>query len=72
MVALGKHQDLDKYWILCVYCWIEFWNFAIAVYTNSKTHLILEGFEDNHYNKDGSSTGVPRLHDFHFWFLIIL
>lgn len=53
IVVLGKPQDLDESLSLYLYSLIEFCNSARAVYINSETPLILKGFEDNHYNKDG-------------------
>lgn len=50
--ALGNPQDLDKFLSLCVYSLIEFCDLARAVYVNLKTSLILEVFEDNHFNKE--------------------
>lgn len=58
MFVLGKPRDLDKSLSLCVYSWIEFCNLVGAVEMNSKTPLILEGFEDDCYKKQGMSPFV--------------
>lgn len=54
MAVLRKPPDLNKPLSLWVYSWIEFCNLAAVVYMNPKNHWILEAFEDNYSDKDGS------------------